>query len=518
MKIQFIWPNFDCPVGISIGVSYLSGALKAAGHDTRILHLSDRLGYPFDPDRITSDVRAYGPDLIGISVATNFYPAMQQLGRQLKQALDVPIVFGGIHTTLDTAGVMRQNPWLDFANIGEGDDSLPELVHALENGRDTTTIANVWTRDASGGVVRNPARRLKDLTRLPWMDLEGWAFEQVTEQKRGWANVMMNRGCPYRCSYCHNNGVVKILQADFCSASSSNEALGYLRYRGIDDMLAELCSIRLRYPSVRSFCFCDDTFTMDQGQMKQFLRRYRDEVDLPFVCMTTVLDVDREMLELMKQAGCDQVRFGVESASPRLRKTVIRRNFPNRTIEQVFDTCREIGLRTFAYSMLANPTETREEMLATLRLNARIRPTGIRPSLGQPYPGTEYYDIAESLGAIDHRVKVHNYLTDTVLKWSDQDRLWIDKLRSFYWWWLNLFLDNGASAQYGRMIVNLEGLSAGEWGRLETRRQLAELDHQFSRMLQRQQVDHYHTPFTDRHDIAFLHQAGQPGQDDIPHR
>jgi len=32
MKVQFIWPNFDCPIGLSIGVAQLSGALQQAGH------------------------------------------------------------------------------------------------------------------------------------------------------------------------------------------------------------------------------------------------------------------------------------------------------------------------------------------------------------------------------------------------------------------------------------------------------------------------------------------------------
>ena len=51
MKIQFIWPNFDCPLGLSIGVAQLSGALKQAGHDTRIIHVCEWLEYGFDVDR-----------------------------------------------------------------------------------------------------------------------------------------------------------------------------------------------------------------------------------------------------------------------------------------------------------------------------------------------------------------------------------------------------------------------------------------------------------------------------------
>jgi hypothetical protein len=146
MKVQFIWPSFDCPIGLNIGIAYLSGAFKAAGHDTRILHICEWLDYPFDLDRIESDVKAYDPDLIAVGTGFPHYPEMAQTAKRLKDTLGRPIVFGGIHTTLNTQSVMEQNPWIDFGNVGEGDDSLMDLVRALETGGDTTSIPNVWAR------------------------------------------------------------------------------------------------------------------------------------------------------------------------------------------------------------------------------------------------------------------------------------------------------------------------------------------------------------------------------------
>ena len=161
-----------------MGQAYLSGALRSAGHDTNILHVSEWLDYAFDVDRI-----------------------------------DVPIVLGGIHTTLN-------------------------------------------------------ARPLKDITTMPWMDLENWPhFQRIAESRRGWVNVYMNRGCPYRCTYCHNNGVAKVLQEGYGTKTSSNKALGYPWLRGIDDMLGEQKHIANRFPFVSAFSFNDDTFTMDQDHM-----------------------------------------------------------------------------------------------------------------------------------------------------------------------------------------------------------------------------------------------------------
>jgi anaerobic magnesium-protoporphyrin IX monomethyl ester cyclase len=504
MKVQFIWPNFDCPIGISCGVAYLSGALRAAGHETRIIHICEALDYPYDPDRIEREIRDFGPGLVAISAGANHYPEMRQLGCRLGKSLSVPIMFGGVHTTLNTAMVMAENPWLDFANFGEGEESLPDLARALEGGLDSTRIPNVWAR-RNGQIVHNPARPLRDLATLPWMDLEGWEFERVTKMRRGWVNVYMNRGCPYRCTYCHNNGIAKVLQQEFGTKTSTNNDLGYLRMRGIDDMLAELRSIKERYPFVSAFSFNDDTFTMDQDHMKKFLVRYKAEIDVPYVCNTTVLDVDREMLDIMKESGCDLVRFGVETATRRIRREILKRDFSDEKTEFAFRTCNEIGLRCLAFNIIGNPTETPEEMQDTMRMNARLRPSAIRVSLGYPYVGTEYYDISKKLNVVEEGKVFHNYSQQSKLKWTDAERLWIDKLRRFYWWQLNMYLGNEASPVYADLWKLVEETSGDDWREPEVEKHFFQLEDSVSFLLKRRNVAHYHVPFADRPDISILY-------------
>ena len=508
MRIQFIWPNFDCPLGPSMGQAYLSGALKAAGHETKILHVAEWLDYPFDIGRIVSDVRDFRPDLIAMSTGANHYPETRRVLERVKKELDTPVILGGIHATLNTAKVMEDNPFIDFVGVGEGDDSIVDLAGALERGEDTTGIHNIWAR-CGDQVKPNPPRPLKDLSNgIPWMDLEGWPqFQRITDLRRGWVNVYMNRGCPYRCTYCHNNGVAKILQKGFNAPNSGNQALGYLRLRSIDDMLGELKAILARFDNVRAFSFNDDTFTMDQPYMKEFLVRYKREIDIPFVCNTTVLDVDREMLEVMKESGCDLVRFGVETATTRIKRTILHRDFSNDKTEEVFKICRQIGLRSFAFNILANPTETRAEMLETLHLNARLLPNGLKVSLGYPFPGTEYHDIAKKMDLIDESKHFHNFLHDTKLKFSDADRLWIDKVRCCYWWWMNVCLHNEGSSIYKELVAMVEAFTEEEWMDPEMERRIWDLDDAVSQVLRLRGITHYTIPFKDRPEISILHEG-----------
>ena len=507
MKAQFIWPNFDCPLGPSMGQAYLSGALRAAGHDTNITHISEWLDYPFDIDRVISDVQDYGPDLVAMSTGANHYPETRILLKKLKEKVDLPIILGGIHATLNSQVVMEENPCIDFVGVGEGDDCILDLADAIGNGKDTSNISNIWARK-NGKIISNAPRPLKDITRIPWMDYSNWPqFKRITENRRGWVNVYMNRGCPYRCTYCHNNGVAKVLQKGFGTRTSSNDALGYLRLRGIDDMLGELKSLMNKFDFITAFSFNDDTFTMHQPHMKEFLLRYKDEIGVPYVCNTTVLDVDREMLEIMKDTGCDLVRFGVETATTRIKKKILKRDFSTTKTEEVFKICRELKLRTFAFNIIANPSETRKEMIDTLKLNAQLLPSGNKVSLGYPYPGTEYHDIAKEMDLIDESRHYHNFLHDTKLKWSNEDRLWIDKVRLCFWWWVNIYLDNECSPLYRELVKILEAIKEDEWFDPETERRLWELDSSVSEILKMREITHYTIPFKDRPEIAILHEG-----------
>lgn len=505
MKVLFIFPNFDCPVGISIGISYLSASLKKAGHETKVLHISEFVDYPFNKEVILKDIVNYNPGLIAISVGENHYDDMVELIKFLRaEKVDIPIAMGGIHVTLNAELVSSEYIGLNYLVLGEGEDALVELVNAIECNMNTKNIPNVWAISKSE-LIRNNMRPLKDITVLPHMDLDIWEFEKITLARRGWVNISMNRGCPYRCSFCHNVGEVNVLKNHFNTSGTSNQEIGYLRLRGVEDMISELKEIAEKYKYLTEFSFIDDTLTFNKDHMKKFFELYAREVKVPFVCLTTINDLDEELISIMKKANCDMIRFGVESATEHIRKNIINRNFSNEKLYKVFDLCKKYNIRTFAFNIIAHPNETREEILDTLKLNAEIMPEAVRVSLGYPYKGTKYYEIAKKLDVIDEDVSYHNYSTYSKFKFSNDDKLWIDKVRNYFKWWLNMYLNNECSNKYQELINYIEKLSDEEWENEEIRNYIISLDEKTTKGLQEKGVIHYTSPYPERPDIVVLY-------------
>ena len=487
-------PNFDAPLGVSVGLSYVAGALRRAGHEVAALHITELLGYPWDLERVLADVQSHAPGLVGISTGFNHYAEMGALAEAIETRLHVPVVLGGVHPTLQSATVMAQNPHLSYVAVGEGEDKLTALADALQSGGDTTSIPGLHAR-VDGAVKRNPVRGFVDLATLAPMANDIWDFQRVADMRRGWVNVSSQRGCPYRCTYCHNNGEAKLYAAERGVPDNNS---WYLRYRPPEAMVEELRAIRDRW-RFQAFSFIDDTFTMNPPWLERLLALYRRDVDMPFICNTTPVDLDEGLVRLLADSGCRVVRMGVESGSARMRARLLKRPFPEQRIRWAFRETQARGLHALAFNMIGNVGESQEEMVETFRFNADLRPTMMKLALAYPYPGTEYADA--SAGHVDPQRSTHNFISGSVLRRSPEDALWLDKARTFYFWHVNRFLEGEAGRAFAERVEALEALSAEQWADPAVQGALWASHHALSADLQRRGAFHYTTPFLERTDI-----------------
>ncbi len=500
MRVLLILPNFDAPLGVSVGLSYIAASLRRGGHEVEALHICEQLGAPWELDRVAGEVAEFAPGLVGISTGFNHYPEMAALAARIETDLCTSVVLGGIHPTLNAPAVMAENPSLSFLNVGEGEASMLELAHALEHGGDVTTIANIHAR-VDGVVHTNAPRPFSSLHDLPPMDTSIWDFQRITDLRRGWINVSAQRGCPWRCSYCHNNGEARLFAQALERPGASNAELGFLRYRPVDAMIEELVGLRDTY-RMHAFSFIDDTFTMNPAWVTGFLRRYRDEVAVPFVCNTAAVNLDQELVEALADAGCHLVRMGVESGSDRLRSRLMQRPFPESRLRWAFEAVQAAGMHALAFNMIGNVGETRDETLETFRFNALLQPSSMKLSLAHPYPGTDYHDTASDQGAIDPARRTHNFIDASVLRRDADEALWLDKVATFYFCYVNREMTGAATAGYARFVDDLEALGAEGWRDAEIRAGLWARHDALSASLQEHGVMHYTAPFPERPDIV----------------
>ena len=93
---------------IGYGVRILSSCMKREGHDVETVFLHNYVGKRYEEQTLNDLVElAAGSDLIGISLMTDNFENAVLINKKLKNKLDIPIVWGGIHPTIRPAECLK---------------------------------------------------------------------------------------------------------------------------------------------------------------------------------------------------------------------------------------------------------------------------------------------------------------------------------------------------------------------------------------------------------------------------
>jgi len=406
MKILLVtFTRHDEPLGIM----YLSSVLKKHGHDAR--------GIMTEKENIFEVVKEFGPDVIGYSSMTCEKVKTFEINNKLKEQNNFFSIIGGPLATFSPEIIEKEN--IDALCLGEGEDAFLELVTALEENKDTTKILNIHIKK-NGKIYKNDIRPLTDdLDNIPFPDRE--IFKK--QKEGGMYNIISNRGCPYNCTYCHN----KKFKEMYAGKGK------IVRHRSINNVIKEMKQIKENY-NPKIFFFQNDHFYFGADKVKEFAKKYIEEVNIPFICALRpeVLN-DEEYVKNLKEANCVAVFTGCEAGNERIRKNVLKRNISDEQILRASELARKYGLKIVFQNMIGIPTGTFENDLETLKLNMRAKPFYAWASICSPYPGTEIYELAKSQNIIPENYE--NELKETYhfrsnLNLQDKDK--IDMLHKIF--------------------------------------------------------------------------------------
>jgi magnesium-protoporphyrin IX monomethyl ester (oxidative) cyclase len=400
-----------------LGISYL-GAVLRSDRDVRLLDASilgadqvvveppDFEVRGLSPGEVEARIEAFAPDVLGVScVFSPQYPVLQETVRRAKRANpDLVTVAGGTHPTFLAEEVLRETPELDFVVLGEGEESFPALLRALERGGGLQDVDGLAWRDGDRVRVQPKTRYMEDIDALPLpaRDLLGMEHYQracithgVFQSRQMAASVISSRGCPRACVYC----------------SSSTFWGKRYRPRSPEGVLDELEDLVERY-GIEEVQFEDDNLTLRPERAKRIFRGMIErglclKFSLPNgVAMATV---DEDMVRLMREAGCYEVYLPFESGNERVLKEVMRKRWASteRSLE-VAALFRRYGIRTLGYFMMGLPGETLEEMRDTYRVAVRSKVFMPIIFVAQPLPGSRMTQILKDGGVLPEGFRFEN--------------------------------------------------------------------------------------------------------------
>ncbi len=358
-----------------LGLAYIAAVLEEAGYSVRILDCPP-LEMSWEEFRRT--VRRLKPKIVSIMATTPIINQAYKAAKIVKEELEDAIVcLGGYHPTFMDVECLRECEHVDIVVRREGEFTLLDLVRAFIDGVKSLSDILGITYRREDDIVRNPDRPLiQDLDALPLPARHLLPMDRYTffGTRTSATTVITSRGCPVGC--------------DFCASSQMHGRK--LRMHSAERVVSEVAHVHERYGS-DIIAFVDDTFTYDRRRVEKICRLMIEAgLDVTWGCAARVDTIDRELLELMREAGCSVLFFGVESGSQEILDNV-GKGFTVRQTKRAFKLCREMGIRTVASAVIGLPGETHETARATIKLLKELNPDYAVVSVATPYPGTRFF-------------------------------------------------------------------------------------------------------------------------------
>ena len=427
----------------SLGLLHLAAELRLHDYQPTIIE-SDI--FDMTVEDVVAQVVEENPAYVGITLFTVGVWCGAEIARKIKFALpNTTILVGGPHISSMAEETMERFREFDIAVLGEGEEILINLLHALETGGDlkqVTGLVFMEKGDIHDKLIKTSSHSIdKNMDRLPmpaWDLLPDFpnAYRPAIYDYPGGpvASLAASRGCPFHCK--------------FCDTSTFGSAVRAYSAQRVFEILQSLQS---QY-GIKHIMFVDDLFTASRKRTTELCKLIINSgMKITWSCASRVDVVKPDLLQLMKQAGCWEISFGLESGSDELLKKMDKSAAVEKSREALKWTA-EAGIRSKGLFMLGYPGENAETIAKTKAFVKSVPLTIMNLTKFTPYPGSPIYrDMYKTNIREDHWQKMNgmNFLwAPEGMTMEELNRQYKSVLTAFYsqpripWYYTKLTLQN----------------------------------------------------------------------------
>lgn len=356
------------PLNLQYLYSYLSPY-----HDVYIL---DMAAEDIDIKDINTYIEKYKPDIVGMTAMFMDYSNVYKMAKLIKELnKDIVIVIGGISASIYIYETL-QFKYIDYVISGTGQIPFLKLCNELSKGKFKNDIENVFTKE-------NYTQNKLGYFKYENFDDYPTPNRIVNKHLYTYALTSTTLGCPNRCHFCSSYKTIVL--------------------RKPESIIKEL--IEIYELGIKSVMFFDELFIYSNERVKQICDLIIDSgIKLQWTARGRIDSINKELLDIMKKAGCTSIGTGIESGTERILKRM-NKHITLEQIKQSVKLMKNADIQCLAGFMVGYPSETKEEILETINFAKNLNLDGYSFYITTVLPGTMLYKEWQ---------KNNNYYGDTI--------------------------------------------------------------------------------------------------------
>jgi len=347
------------------GVRHIASTLREAGFTVTEIYFKDwvnnRFPWPTETEfqNLVALLERRNIDIVGISVrASAFHRIATTITRRVRSALQVPIIWGGMHPTFLPDRCIQV---ADMIALGEVDTAVVDFFKRWDAGESVDDSPGFWIRRGETVIKNDLAPLINNLETLPFRDyhtqldkfhVEGNRIKQgdpfVDNPE---FTLLASRGCPYwTCTFCSNT-----LTKPLYDGLGTN-----FRIRPVEDLIGETEYVMQHTKKLRVVRFDDEVFPMKRDWVEEFCEKWPKRVGIPFEVLVDPRGVKEDLLMKLNNAGMRAICMGIQ-ANDRVNQELYHRNTTNEQIVRAQEIFARLGIQSSLQIIWDDPMSTEED-------------------------------------------------------------------------------------------------------------------------------------------------------------